>query len=248
MLTARFLLTFLPALLINGCGSNATVDSTDVNEEKIFQTYSIDFDVATKKIHAFAQFTLGNSSGTTIRLTDPSIAKLDGTAMTLKDGDKATINIIGTYYTAQATGEKPNDNYVFSWTRTDGKEFKNIVIPATSVAITSPAADAEITGANDLEITFDGIASSTENGDVSVTVSSTVSPVPAGKTGSAAAFATAGANKVTIPAKDFSKLPAGPAEVLIRRYKTQIAENANEGIGGSLHSYYSGYLVKITIK
>jgi len=247
-MSLKKLIALCSLLSLTGCGSNATVDSTDVNEEKIFQTYSIDFDVATKKIHAFAQFTLGNSSGTTIRLTDPSVAKLDGTAMTLKDGDKASINIFGTYYTAEATGDKPNDSYAFSWTRTDGKEFKNTLVPATSVAITSPAADAEITGANDLEVTFDGIASSTENGDVSVTVSSTVSPVPTGKTGSATAFATSGANKVTIPAKDFSKLPAGPAEVLIRRYKTATATEVNEGIGGSLHSYYSGALVKITIK
>jgi hypothetical protein len=233
------------ALLVTACGSNATVDSTDVNEAKIFQHYSADFNAETKQIELFAQFALGNISGTTIRLAAPSAVTVDGQPLTLVDGDTNAANLIGTYYRTYAAADAPKETYAFHWTRTDGQAFDNTLTIAKSVTLATPAAGAEISRSADLTLSFDGAdAQADETVYFDLVVDGTAAE---GQTRVAVTSLTSG-HQAVIAKADLANLINGPAKLTVKRMRKEAAAQANTDIGGVLFSTYKAAPVTVTVK
>lgn len=137
------------------CWSTDTIDSTDVEQDEIHGDYAVTFDDETGSLRATAQFRVGGPTGTTVRLQSPSEVRFEGQSMTVRDGDEALINIIGTYYRASLSVEQPEAEYLFSWTDGEGRTFDNVLEMAESIEVIEPFEDVQHSRGEDLVVEFD---------------------------------------------------------------------------------------------
>jgi len=142
--------------LLPGCWSNATADSSDVNEDKIYGDYDAWFEADTNEVWLHAQFTFGGWNGTTLRLSPPSTITVDGKEMDIRDGDEALLNLVGTYYTLRESTTEPSDSYTFEWTRTDSTTYTNVITMPKAVSIAAPLSGASHSMTDALEVEFAG--------------------------------------------------------------------------------------------
>lgn len=77
-----------------GCWSNDTIDSSDVNEDKLFGDYEGTFTAESSAMHFVAQLTVGGSGGTTVRLLAPSELRLDDQLMPVHDGTSSSSSLM----------------------------------------------------------------------------------------------------------------------------------------------------------
>lgn len=136
-------------------GSTETIDSTEVEQDEIHGTYRVTFDAARQSLRASAQFRVGGSTGTTVRLQSPSEVLFDDDGMTLRDGDEALINLVGTYYSLERSVPSPDAWYAYEYTDGDGRTWVNTIEVAERIAITSPSVGFEQSRSEDLVIEFD---------------------------------------------------------------------------------------------
>ena len=112
---------------IVSCGSSDTVDSKDVNEDRMQRDFHVVYKQLTKELHVYAQFRVGGATGTTVRLTDGTSIAINETKLFEHDGNKVVIPIKGTFYDTVITDATPEREYKFRWTRRDGKIFETLV-------------------------------------------------------------------------------------------------------------------------
>lgn len=129
----------LGILALVGCGSKDTVNSEDVNEDRIYRQYTIrQYDDPSKNesLQYTAQFRVGGDTGTTVRLSAPSHIKSNDRVLSLSDGDTQFVNFSGTYYYDRLRSGPIQHR--FMWTRRDGQIFENILQTPEKLTVISP--------------------------------------------------------------------------------------------------------------
>jgi hypothetical protein len=115
MRTKALLLSMFGIILVS-CASNEIGESKDVNQDKIYQDYVIQYEEETEKATIQSQFRFAGQDGTTLVLSAPSSIKINGKAIAV---DSNTMK--GAYYETTAT-EK---TYQFLFTDNLGKKYTN---------------------------------------------------------------------------------------------------------------------------
>lgn len=90
-----------------GC-SNATVDSQEVKPQSIRQSAEVTYDESTDRTSYWAQFRVGDGTGTTVRLTPPSEIKSNNVRLNAQHGW-----LEGTYYSYSRNGLIPEATFVY---------------------------------------------------------------------------------------------------------------------------------------
>ncbi len=105
--------------ILNSCVSNEIADSADVNQDKIYISYSVYFDAERDHDYSVtAQFRFGGSRGTTLILTNPSNIVLNGEKMNMKTSGRR-----GCWYESTLSLDSNKAEFIF--TDTEGKKLKN---------------------------------------------------------------------------------------------------------------------------
>lgn len=234
------LLSFLFAA---ACRSQATVNSDDVNEDTFYGRYTVRYNADTATLDSFSQFTVGGSSGTTVRLTSPSKVTADGTEMKVIDGDQSAINIIGTFYTLdKAAITTPPASVTFVWTKNDGTTtYTNTVsIPSAVVPVAS-----SFSRKQGLTVTYTGTdLASTESILCRLESKSTL-------TSSTKKYASASYSNTTkscvFSATDLAEFELGTAKVTLSRTLLISSNPQGHPQGGYTAGYYYSKPVEITV-
>src|SRR5690606_38493865 len=145
--------------------------------ETIYQRYVADYNNESKSLYLSAQFRVGGSTGTTVRLGEQDSIEINGQAMSLHDGDEFRPNLTGTFYALNASTDSLANSYVFLWKQGTGKTITNTLPTAPSVAIQLPAPGATISKKEGLTVEFDGQDLSPDE-DVTFYLESTENPTP----------------------------------------------------------------------
>ncbi len=114
------LLAGFSCMVLAGCSSTDISDSSNVKQEEIWQKLSAVFNEETGKAEIMAQFRFGGSTGTTLRLTEPSNITVNGQPMT--GGDEM---FMGQVY--RATFNKHDGQYLFVFQNTERKFYENMI-------------------------------------------------------------------------------------------------------------------------
>ncbi len=218
------------ALVVAGCSID-TVDDTDVNEEKLWGDYQVVYDDGELDLRYYAQLRLGGSTGTTIRLSEGSLA-IDGKSMRLVDGEDQVINVTGTFYRLEESTDAPPSTHTFTWTRSDGSAFDNTIETVAAFTVAEPAAGAALTG-GDLAVRLDGPPLG-GNEHYRVTVDA-VNRAGEGQVSSLSETTQSG-ERVVFPADDVEKLPPGRLMIRARRVWAGAPQSGHEIEGGKLTS------------
>lgn len=139
---------FLFALIIiSGCYSTEVSDSSNVNQDAIYQDYYVTYDGETNLADASAVFRFESWQGNTLNLTSPSSIEVNGQKMS---GEKEWLT--GYVYRASRVKSDKN-NYVFRFTDTEEKEYNNS-ITLDPVSIDETVSELNLSKEN--EINFSG--------------------------------------------------------------------------------------------
>lgn len=109
-------------LLLTSCESES---SDDVNQDKIFAMYSLDYSAEEDKSYAEAAFRFGNALGTALELENPAKIEFNGNMMQWVD--------LLAFYRKEIGG--PLDSGTFVFTDGDLNEFTNSAVLAPSIAL-----------------------------------------------------------------------------------------------------------------
>lgn len=112
------LLLFLPPVLLAGCASNDTAESSAVKQNEIHQAYFVNWDGDLQRYSASATYRFGGASGTTLHLTAPSEVRFNGEKM-----NEEKMLFGGATYGFESKNYK--ENSVFEFTDTDRKKYVN---------------------------------------------------------------------------------------------------------------------------
>lgn len=233
-------LALLLAATVGGCGSNDTVDDTDVSPDAIWGSYEAHYDARENGLRLHAQFRVGGSTGTTIRLTPPAKVEVGDQTMRFVDGDEAAVNLSGSYYTLRQSLTAPPPTQRFRWTRNDGEVFENTVQQAPALSVANPTRNATVPRTAPLTITFDG--EPLGEGD---RITAYVDTKVADRSGYARVDITSGSTLV-VPAADLAEMPPGKAVVRLQRYREARATQGHPKEGGRLVSSFASEEVEFT--
>jgi hypothetical protein len=222
------------------CGSNDTIDDTDVSPDSIWGSYEAHFDARDNSLRLLAQFRVGGSTGTTVRLTSPAKVEVGDQTMNFVDGDESAVNLSGSFYTLRQSLTTPPESQRFRWTRNDGQVFVNTVRQAPALSVASPAPATTVPRDAPLTITFEG--EPLADGDrITAYVDTQVSD----RSGYARVDITSGSTLV-VPSADLAEMPAGKATVRLQRYREGRASEGHPKEGGRLLSSFASEAVEIT--
>jgi hypothetical protein len=105
---------------LTGCSSNEIGDSKDVSQDKIYQSYTINYAEGNSNAEIYCQFRFAGKNGTTLVLNEPSQVQFDGTKIKVDSSETG-----GAYYRVY----KPADNFFgkhsFDFTTTADKKLEN---------------------------------------------------------------------------------------------------------------------------
>lgn len=108
------LTVLLLAFMLGSCKKEIT---KNIDQDKIWTSFQLNYDENEDKTTAIAEFRFSTSTGTLLEMSDPSTVMFDGTEMEWKS-DLA-------YYQLEFSGLVPSGN--FSWVDLDGNMFNNSV-------------------------------------------------------------------------------------------------------------------------
>jgi hypothetical protein len=235
------------AVLLVSCGSNETVNSTDVNEDKIFQRLHADYDEGSKTLSMFAQFTLGGDSGTTIRLLQPSGVSVDNVPMSVVDGDLNPINIMGTYYTQKFCFSIPGlgAKSVFRWTQNDGSVLTNQIEIAKPSRISSPASGSNLSKNDNLSVTISG-APPAVGEYLRIELSEDKNPTSDSAPVQVSKIITTGLT-AEFNRNDLAQLSPGPAKLKVIRVVDSKPLEVKPEVGGVMQSSWRSPVISINV-
>lgn len=114
-------LTFLAfAIVLFSCASNEIGQSKDVNQESIYQQYSIAHNEGEDKCEITAQFRFAGEDGTTLELNKPSKFEFDGNEIKVDSGGFA-----GAYYRINIPGKKYLGTHRLLFTDYNNRAYQN---------------------------------------------------------------------------------------------------------------------------
>ncbi|MDD3739661.1 MAG: hypothetical protein PHH30_00335 [Bacteroidales bacterium] len=216
------------ALMVLSCASSEIADSKDVNQAKIYQSYSVFFDAESPDSYRItAQFRFGGNKGTTLRLSSPSVVTVNNTEM-----EEKSDSFSGCYY---ETSIKESGEFSFKFTDTENKEYSNSI----SLNPIKPK-EVEIVNADSkASIYWIGLPLAAHE-NMSVTICD--------NEGNCASASTdiVGSDYVVISIEDMSNLVSGNGSLyLTRKYYNSIKNAADEG--GNMSTEYKSVAIPIKI-
>lgn len=216
------------AFITISCASSEIADSKDVNQAKIYQSYSVYFDAESPDLYRLtAQFRFGGDKGTTLRLSDPSKV----TANTIEMEEKSD-SFSGCYY---ETNIKESGEFTFNFIDTENKEYVNSISlnPVTAKTVDLINADSKTS------IYWEGRPLAA-NEDMTLTLCD--------NEGNCASALTdvVGSDYVVISVEEMSNLVSGKGSYyLTRKYYNSIKNAADEG--GNMYTEYKSIPVPTNI-
>lgn len=119
----RVFLFALISSVLASCASNEIANSKDVNQDKIYQKYTVKYDESSNETHIKATYRFGGKNGTTLVLTPPSTVTFNDEGMTRYESD-----FVGAYYKHALSKPLANGKECkFIFTDTKGKQYTNAV-------------------------------------------------------------------------------------------------------------------------
>ena len=226
LLSRLLFIAYLPS-----CTSNEIGESKDVNQEKIYQQYTIRQTEGEEKASVYAQFRFGGRNGTTLVLTPPSMLTLDGEPIKADSGKYA-----GAFYQLYkpVTGFYGVHHFIF--TDYHNKKFDNDFSFGAFRLLNVPS---EISKSKDLELPFE-TASFNEEDYIELSTTSTDSSFslthrPGEKN-----------NTLIIPSKELLRQKTKEIMLETRLYR-KIPMHQNTAEGGELQTIQTLKAVKIRL-
>ena len=102
------------------CDSNEIGDSKDVNQDKIYLDYEIDYTQGDEYVTGSFQFRFAGSAGTTLVLNEPSRVELDGELLNIDSSEFA-----GAFYELRKKFTDFIGKHTISFTDANGKKLEN---------------------------------------------------------------------------------------------------------------------------
>jgi hypothetical protein len=225
-LKLSFVALIANGLMMTACGSSETEESTNVEQERIYQDYSVIYDEEKGEMTYSATFLFGGPTGTTLELVDDSRVSVNGAKM-----HKISSNHTGTFYQIKEKADFSNKVNTFIYKDNDGKEFKNKIAPNL---VQIPAdIDPRISKSKGKTITWQGEALKSEIMYLDVR----------SKVDSFYAYESESTDKSTfieLTPEALKDVPLGDAGVQLRRSSKYVKINEAADVGGSISfSYYS---------
>lgn len=246
MRTAVYL-TFLFAIssAISGCTSIHTVNDADVSEDKLYGSYSATYDARKAVLTLYAQYRVGGSTGTTVRLTSPSSLTADGETMKAVDGDANVLNVSGTYYTIEKNVADASGTHTFVWTRRDGSIRTNVLDLSDVKSISAGQGSGPLSKASGFSVAYTGPEIGAGE-SVSCTLRSKNKDSDATGEIELKKSVTSG-NECIFTAGELATFRAGAAAVLVDRFRTAVTQQGHEAVGGTMRSQYTSAEHELTI-
>lgn len=210
-----------------GCGSNDTMDSEDVNENRIHRNYRLSWDADSRELAATAQFRAGGASGTTVRLTAPSEVRFDDVPMNVVDGDRQVANLSGTWYRRSSYVDTTTGPYRIHWQRRDGRIFENVLELPQGFELVEPEANAQLTPGQPWRFVLGG-ASLAADVELSVSVESRAQ----GGSSSIVSGRAFGASTLVVSSGETQRIAPGRASVTVRLSQGRAIQNGTDDLGG----------------
>lgn len=222
------LVTLVCISMVIGCASSETEDSSNVNQDRIFQLHTANFDAVNGEFKWTASFTLGGATGTTLELVNGSSVTVNNQTM-----EKLTTGVSGTFYIRKEQTKISTEPQTFQWKDTSGKAFNNsislntVAFPSDFKSSFSKSQDITIAWAGDkLSGTYDWISleiKAKANNELAIK-----------------RINDSGATSISVSAKDLAKLGVGDIELQLSRYSGWIDLKEATSVGGSIgYNYYS---------
>jgi hypothetical protein len=228
--------------MLSSCGASTdTIDSTDVNNDKIYQSYELRYFESSAKLFMHAQYRVAGRTGTTVRLISPSNVSVDNKQMVYHDGSEAVIDTTGSYYKLETTTKTPAEHYTFAWTTSSGEVLTNILETPKALFVKAPQPDSEnsLDAGITVELSGDDLDTRTTV-TVHITSDSASNPVTFQKT-------VINPPSVTFTREELKEFPLGRAKIYVRRSITGHLESCNPDVGGQKSSSWYSKEIPIVI-
>ena len=222
---------FVPLQLLFVACSVQTEKCTDVNQDKIYQGYSVSYDATSNTTSASAQFRFGGITGTTLEMDGKCSISHDSISLS-KD---ALSGIIGTSYGGSKSGYVASNTFTF--TNNNGQGLVNKIDNASAVELSSPPSS--ISKGSDVTLSFTPAVGMKES--VSVYVKLTNPPDGSSTTSASGSTDAQGATSVTITSTKLSQLSSTGAITLDaeRTYSKGLDQAAASESGHMVYYYHS---------
>jgi hypothetical protein len=227
--------------ILSACGSTDTIDSGDVNNDKIYQSYSVSYLEDSKNLTFEAQFRVGGKTGTTVRLVSPSTVTVNGNVMIYHDGSESVIDTTGSYYKSSAAKPDVAAYHTFAWTNAAGEVLTNILEEPKPIGVKSPAANSSHSIAEDLTVSFSGDPIK-PNEWATVSIIGATEPnvvIPA--------KSITDTMSVSFTAEELKGLQAGIAKIQVSRWSEGDLQSCNPDVGGKRYSSWTAKDISIVI-
>lgn len=113
-------LLLIASFIFTACSSNEIGESKDVTQEKIYQSYTVNYTEGDETAEVFCQFRFAGRNGTTLILSSPSKLLFDGENIKVDSGDYS-----GAYYKTFKPAAGFYGKHQFAFTTTDNKTYTN---------------------------------------------------------------------------------------------------------------------------
>lgn len=206
--------TIVSLAIVLGLSSCRRESSNDVNQDRIYQEYSVEYDDNKQETEIRAFFRLGDNNGTRLELEPPSKVELDGTEMRWQNS-WASYKVDFDYYKSYGT---------LSFTNNNGTVFNNYY--AFNIATNVPANLSTISRGSSYNFFWDGPALG-NNETITVKIE--------GINESASATTSAsGATSVNFSPAKTNQISIGDARISLVRSKTTNLQSTTN-VGGEIN-------------
>ena len=222
-------------ILSAGCNFDVA-DSTDVNPDQLYQSYTISYSETSKSLCGRAQFTISNAAGKSVDLQKPASITFDGSPM-------AKEAFLGISYHA-CTSATADGNHSFTFRTNDGLVYTNSV-NMISMAVRNVPNTVSRTG---FSVAF--VGNEVDNTD-SIEVSASGAAgrdAPAGWTSySNTVRVTANGDTLRVPPTVFQMIQNGTVRIAFKRVrKPRIQQSASAGGDITIEYDSPSYSVQLT--
>lgn len=218
----------LVLVILSACSIESS-NCTDVNQAKIYQSYSATYDAKDDKTSVSATLRFDGASGNTLIMDGKCAIKHDSISL-----DRNTL--LGTSYTGSKNGYVAA--HIFTFTNNNSKEHINSITNSNTVALVSPPST--VSRGSDLTLTFTPAVGKKET--VYVNIAYVNLPTTTGVTRSSAfkSATTEGATTATIAKSDLAEMSSdGAVSLYAERTLSKDLDQTSDSEGGSMSYRYN---------
>ena len=230
-MTPRFVFAlFVTGKILTSCTD--TIESIDVNNDRIFQSYQVRYFEESQYLSLTARFSVGGNTRANVKLISPSAVSVDGKPMAYHHGSES-------YYKLSNTEPTMAESYSFSWTKSSGDVLKNSVQMPELIAINSPEKNTSHSISESLTVKLTGEALK-PNEQATVTIEGYAD---AGSIIRKVYQTVSNTMSVSFSPDELKSLPKGEAKISVSRWSHGDLQSCNPEVGGM---YYSSWTSKDT--